>query len=440
MMRVLATCAPAVRAAVWDQLCASDLRSLEEEWSWKALPGQREPPASAGAGSGGWRNWLIVAGRGFGQTRAGAEWVLARARETPDARIALVGGSLDEVAAVMVEGESGILACARTGEKLSWRSTTGRLKFPSGAVAMAYSGASPDRLRGPQHHFAWADEIAKWQYPDATWDNLQMGLRLGDPSTGSGLRAIVTTTPKPIALLGRLIADAETKMSGGRTFDNPHLPESFVAAMRGAYAGSRLGRQELDGALLTEAEGALWTRDVIEARRCAMPRREELRRVVIGVDPPASEEGACGIVVCGLLGDGRGAVLADCSLAGVRPEGWAARVADAFRNWAADRVVAEANNGGRMVETVLRTVAPGLPIKLVHASQGKAARAEPVAAAFETGRCLFAAGFPELEDELTALTPGGYLPGRSPDRADAMVWALTELVVNRLPEPRVRGL
>jgi phage terminase large subunit-like protein len=434
MMRVLAKCSPEARGEVWDSLSPSDLRSLEEEWDWQALDGQREPPASAGAG-GGWRNWLIMAGRGFGKTRTGAEWVLARARETPGARIALVGGSLDDVAKIMIEGESGLLGCARTGERLTWRSTIGKLKFPSGAVAVAYSGASPDRLRGPQHHFAWADEIAKWQHPGESWDNLQMGLRLGDHA-----RAIVTTTPRPIALIHRLMTDAETAVTGGRTFDNPHLPESFVAAMKRSYAGSRLGRQELDGKLLGEAEGALWTRAIIEARRCAMPRRAELGRVVIGVDPPASEHGVCGIVVCALLADGRGAVLADCSAAGVRPEGWAARVAAAFTAWSADRVIAEANNGGRMVETVLRTVAPGLPIKLVHASQGKAARAEPVAAAFETGRCLFAGCFAELEDELTELTPGGYGRSGSPDRADAMVWALTELVVNRAPEPRVRGL
>jgi phage terminase large subunit-like protein len=428
MMRILAKCTPEVRARVWDLLPASFLRSLEEEWDWQALKGQRDP-------AGGWRNWLMLAGRGFGKTRTGAEWVLARARETPDARIALVGGSLDEVATIMIEGESGLLACARTGERLVWRSTIGRLKFPNGAVATAYSGASPDRLRGPQHNFAWADEIAKWQYPDESWDNLQMGLRLGDHA-----RAVVTTTPRPIALIHRLMADAETRATGGRTFDNPHLPETFVAAMERTYAGSRLGRQELDGLVLGEAEGALWTREVIDARRCAMPRREELGRVVIGVDPPASEEGACGIVVCGLLADGRGAVLADCSVAGARPEGWAARVAAAFSAWSADRVIAEANNGGRMVESVLRTAAPGLPIRLVHASQGKSARAEPVAAAFETGRCLFAGGFAELEDELTALTPSGYSGGRSPDRADAMVWALTELVVNQPPEPRVRLL
>jgi phage terminase large subunit-like protein len=428
MMRVLAGCTAEERARVWDSLSASQMRSLEEEWDWRALDAQREP-------GGDWRNWLILAGRGYGKTRTGAEWVLARARELPGARIALVGGSLDEVAKIMVEGESGLLACARTGERLLWRPTIGKLKFPSGSVAIAYSGASPDRLRGPQHHFAWADEIAKWQYPDETWDNLQMGLRLGDQA-----RAIVTTTPKVIPLLGRLIADPDTRVTGGRTFDNPHLPESFVAAMERTYAGSRLGRQELDGQLLGEAEGALWTRDVIEQRRCAMPHREELRRVVVGVDPPAGENGACGIVVCGLLSDGRGVVLADCSIGGLRPEGWAARVAAAFGAWSVDRVIAEANNGGSMVASVLRTAAPGLPIRLVQASCGKSARAEPVAAAFETGRCLFAGCFGELEDELTALTPGGYTGGRSPDRADAMVWALTELVVNMPPEPRVRGL
>ena len=428
MARVLAGCAPEVRARVWDLLSPSDLRGLQEEWDWQALEGQREP-------AGGWRNWLMLAGRGFGKTRAGAEWVLARARAAPEARIALIGGSLDEVAKIMIEGESGLLACARTGEKLVWRSTIGKLKFPGGAVAIAYSGASPDRLRGPQHDFAWADEIAKWQYPDESWDNLQMGLRLGDHA-----RAVVTTTPRPIGLIHRLVADPDTAVTGGRTFDNPHLPESFIAAMRQTYAGSRLGRQELEGILLSEAEGALWTRAVIEARRCPMPGRAALRRVVVGVDPPAGEGGTCGIVVCGRLADGRGVVLADCSAGRLRPDGWAKRVADAFAGWSADRVIAEANNGGQMVETVLRTVAPGLPIKLVHASQGKSARAEPVAAAFETGRCLFAGGFGELEDELTALTAGGYGAGGSPDRADAMVWALTELVVNRPPEPRVRML
>ena len=206
---------------------------------------------------------------------------------------------------------------------------------------------------------------------------------------------MVTTTPRSTPLIHRLTADADTAVTGGRTFDNPHLPESFVAAMRRTYAGSRLGRQELEGVLLGEAEGALWTRAIIEACRCPLPDRAELRRVVVGVDPRAGDGGTCGIVVCGLR-DGRGVVLADCSASGLRPEGWAKRVAAAVAAWSADRVIAEANNGGRMVETVLRTVAPGLPIKLVHASQGNSARAELVAAAFETGRCLFAGCFGEL--------------------------------------------
>jgi phage terminase large subunit-like protein len=426
LITALAKTTPEKRERVLATLSVTDLRALAEEWSSQALSGQIAPP-------GEWRTWLILAGRGFGKTRTGAEWVWAQARAHPGARIALVGGSLDEVAKVMVEGESGLIACAREHEQLTWRPTTGKLRFPGGAVALAYSGASPGRLRGPQHHFAWADEIAKWLHPEATWDNLQLGLRLGALP-----QAVVTTTPGRTPLLKRLMTEEQTEQSGGRTFDNPNLPRAFLEAMERTYGGTRLGRQELNGEMLGEAEGALWTRDVIDARRCAVPAAEELRRIVVGVDPPASDHGdSCGIIVCGLLGDGRGVVLADCSVAGERPEGWARKVVAAVEAWGADRVVAEANNGGQMVETVLRTVAPGLPIRLVHASRGKSARAEPVAAAFETGRCVVAGCFPELEDELTALTPGGYRAGGSPDRADAMVWALTELVVKALPEPRV---
>jgi phage terminase large subunit-like protein len=309
------------------------------------------------------------------------------------------------------------------------------LRLPGDGLAIAYSGANPGRLRGPQHHFAWADELAKWARPEETWDNLQLGLRLGDRA-----RALVTTTPGRTPLLKTLLARADTACTGGRTHDNPYLPDAFIAAMTAAYGGTRLGRQELDGKLLGEAEGALWTRDMIEACRCAMPRRDALRRVIVAVDPPASASGdACGIVVCGKLDDGRAAVLADLSVGGLRPQGWAQRVAAAARAWDADRVVAEANNGGEMVEEVLRTVDPSLPVRLVHASRGKGARAEPVAALFEAKRCLFAGGFPELEDELTAITAEG-MAGRSPDRADAMVWAMTELVLRAPAVPRVRGL
>ena len=428
LIRALARCAPERRAAVLAAMSETDKRAIAEEWTSQALAGQIEP-------DGVWRTWLLMAGRGFGKTRTGAEWVLARARAFPEARIALVGGSIDEVAKVMVEGESGILACAQLHEKLSWRPSTGKLLLPGDGLAVAYSGAHPARLRGPQHHFAWADELAKWARPEATWDNLQRGLRLG-----AGPRAVVTTTPARTPLLRRLIDSSTTIQTGGRTFDNPYLPATFIDAMTAAYAGTRLGRQELDGELLGEAEGALWTRDTIEACRCPMPARSELTRVILAVDPPASAAGdACGIVVCGRLGDGRAAVLADCSVRGLSPKGWAGRVAATARAWGADRVIAEANNGGEMVEDVLRTVDPSLPLRLVHASRGKGARAEPVALLFEARRCLFAGAFPELEDELTAITAEG-ATGGSPDRADAMVWAMTELVLRAPAEPRVRAL
>jgi phage terminase large subunit-like protein len=210
--------------------------------------------------------------------------------------------------------------------------------------------------------------------------------------------------------------------------------------MNATYGGTRLARQELGGELLGEAEGALWTRAMIEACRCAMPHRGELERVIVAVDPPASAGGdACGIVVCGTLGDGRGVVLADLSAGGLRPQRWARRVAQAAKGWTADRVIAEANNGGEMVEDVLRTVEAGLPVRLVHAARGKGARAEPVAALFEARRCLFAGSFPELEDELAAMTADGRR-GPSPDRADAMVWAMTELILRAPAAPRVRSL
>ncbi len=428
LIRRLGRCPPDAQSQVLDSLSETDRRAVAENWPSQALPRQHEP-------AGEWRTWLIMAGRGFGKTRTGAEWVLAQARANPKARIALIGGTPDEVAKVMVEGESGILACARTHEKLRWRPSTGKLRLPGGGLAIVYSGANPDRLRGPQHHFAWADELAKWARPDESWDNLQLGLRLGERA-----RAIVTTTPRPMPLLSRLIADPATVRTGGRTADNPFLPCTFVKAMHAAYGGTRLARQELDGELLGEADGALWTRDMIEACRCAMPSRDELGRVIVAVDPPASASGdACGIVVCGLLRDGRAAVMADLSAGGLRPRGWARLVVEAARAWAADRVIAEANNGGEMVEDVLRTVEPGLPVRLVHAARGKGARAEPVAALFEARRCLFAGSFPELEDELSAMTAQGHA-GASPDRADAMVWALTELVLRAPATPRIRGL
>jgi phage terminase large subunit-like protein len=415
-------------------------RAIFELWKWQAHGGQNEPDACETGED--WRVWVMMTGRGFGKTRAGSEWAAARARETPGARIALVGASLDDVAKIMVEGESGLLATARTGERPTWLSTKRELRFPSGATAFAYSGEKPSRLRGPEHHFAWCDELAKWARPEATWDMLRLGLRLGERP-----RTLVTTTPRPIAALKRILGEERTAITYGRSSENVHLPDEHMDAVTALYAGTRLGRQELDGELIEDVEGALWTRALIEESRVGMGTVASncpLRRVVIGVDPPASAAGdACGIVVCGLGEDDIGYVLADLSEGGLTPEGWARKVAAAAQSWGADRVVAEANNGGEMVKAVLRGASVGLPVRLVHASHSKAARAEPVFALFESGRAKLAGVFPKLEDELCGLTvAGGYQgPGRSPDRADAMIWALWALMIEprKLP-PSVRGL
>jgi phage terminase large subunit-like protein len=402
-------------------------RELLLRWGQWAHEGQEPPP-------GDWRVWLMMAGRGFGKTRAGAEWVSALARAGGEGlRIALVAATVEEGVRVMVRGESGLMAVSAPEEDVIVYPSRGLVQFASGAEAFIYSGANPEGLRGPQHHFAWCDELAKWRHPDRTWDNLMLGLRLGQ-----GARAMVTTTPRPIPLLKRLMSASDTVMSRGRTEDNTSLPDDFLAAMAERYAGTRLGRQELDGEYFEEAEGALWTRALIEKCRAQAP--EALARVVVGVDPPASASGdACGIVVAGLAG-GIGYVLADASVAGLAPEGWARAVVAAAEAWEADRVIAETNQGGEMVESVLRGVDCALPVKAVKARYGKGRRAEPVSARFATGKAKFAGAFPALEDELCAMTAEGYDGKGSPDRADAMVWALAELLLGQAKAPRVRGL
>jgi phage terminase large subunit-like protein len=382
-----------------------------------------------------WDVWLLRGGRGFGKTRAGAEWVWARVRENPAAQIALVGANLDDVVKVMVEGPSGLAAAARSGEEARWVASRRRVDFSNGAVAFAYSAERPEKLRGPEHDHAWCDELGKWAKGDMTWDNLMLGLR-----RGTRPRTIVTTTPRTVALLRRIMGLAGFTQTIGRTADNRHLAQSVKAGAYAAYGGTRLGRQELDAELFEDIEGALWTREMLDKGRVAAAG--ESRRVVVGVDPPVSIDGdSCGIVVCALGADGLGYVLADHSVGGVSPEGWALKVAAAAEAWGAHRVVAEKNNGGLMVASVLRGADVALPVKLVHAAEGKSARAEPVAALFEGGRAKLAGNFPELEDEMCALVLGGGYEGKgSPDRADAMVYALTELLLGeRRAEPRIRG-
>lgn len=401
-------------------------------WRLWAHEGQLAP-------EGDWHTWLIMAGRGYGKTRAGAEWVRSIAEKDPTARIALVGDSLGEARRVMVEGPSGLLAIPRPKRRPLFEPSKRQLTWPNGAIATLYSAGEPESLRGPQHSHAWCDEIAKWSQSDrraeSAWDNLLLGLRLGDRP-----QVVATTTPRAVPLLRRLLEQPGVALTRGTTADNQdHLPHGFFRSVRVQFGRSLLARQELDGELIEEIDGALWSRALLESCREAAATADSAR-VVIGVDPPASSEGdVCGIVVCALGADGIGRVLADCSVRKPTPERWARAVANAARVWRADRVVAEANQGGEMVRSVLRAADIALPVKLAHASRGKSARAEPVAALYEAGRVRHAGQFPELEDQLCGLMAGGGYegPGRSPDRADALVWAMTELMLGRKREPRV---
>lgn len=425
----------AQRQAALAVLSGEERAELRHHWELWARAEQLPP-------DGAWRIWLVMAGRGFGKTRLGAEWVRSVAGDFPDARIALVGASLGETRSVMVEGESGLLACGPSHRRPRFEPSLRRLVWPNGAQATLYSAGEPESLRGPQHSHAWCDEIAKWdnaaQRAEHSWNNLLLGMRLGENP-----QALATTTPRAVPLLMQLLEQDDVSVTRGRTQDNlANLPARFLKDMRRTFGRSALARQELDGELLTDIEGALWTRAMIEAARedaiSAAPAR-----TVIGVDPPASAAGdACGIIVAQLGDDGVARILADATVTRASPEKWARAVAEAAATWRADRVVAEANQGGAMVESVLRAANVALPIRLVHASIGKAARAEPVAALYEVGRVRHVGAFPALEDQLCGLVAGGSYqgPGRSPDRADAAVWALTELMLSTRAPPRVLDL
>jgi phage terminase large subunit-like protein len=414
-----------------NHLSASDLLKLDadfETWAhWNQLPPNSE----------GWRVWLMMAGRGFGKTRAGAEWIHRLANGKAGVHVALIGATIADARSIMVEGVSGLLSIARRHRRrLNWEPSLGRLKWPNGSVAHLFSGDNPDGLRGPEHDFAWADELAKWRLAEEAWDNLQFSLR-----RGSRPRALVTTTPRPGPLLERIRDGQWTVTTSGKTSENINLDEKTIDVLTATYGGTRIGRQELDGELLKDVEGALWTREMIEAARSDAPIGG-YDRIVVGVDPPAGateNSDACGIVVAGSR-DNILYVLEDASVRGLSPEGWASRVAAAAARWDTRLVIAEANNGGAMVESVLKAADVGLKVRLVHASRGKCARAEPIALRFEIGKALLAGEFWQLEDELRGMIAGGDYegPGRSPDRADAMVWAMTALSEARSAVPRVR--
>lgn len=410
------------RARLVDHLTEAERAFVAGDFALYRHGGQAPP-------EGAWRNWVLMAGRGFGKTRAGAEWIWSLVRHAAQPlRIALVGATIDEARNVMVEGPSGILALQQPGDLVQWHAARGLLTFRGGSLAQLFSGAHGERLRGPEHHYAWCDELAKWKQGEAAWNNLQLGLR-----AGATPQCLVTTTPRPSRVMKMVLAAPATIVSGGATQDNPHLAPAFHTAMAAQYGGTRLERQELDGVLLTDAQGSLWPDELV--RRCRLPApAAHYERIVIGVDPPASARGTCGIVVAGTTGGEGGRVahvIADLSIGGVSPEKWADAVVRAAGRFGADRIVAEGNQGGDMIRSVLLAASPILPLTISHAALSKTARAEPVAALFENGRAFFTGTFPALEEQLAGMIAGGEYegPGLSPDRADAMVWAMHELML-----------
>ncbi len=422
-------------------LTPAELRYLNSCWDIFAHDHQR-PPLLAPNGQP-WLTWLLIGGRGAGKTRAGAEWIRAQAlglppfANEPVGRIALIGETEHDVREVMIEGVSGLLAVHERSERPRWISSRKRLQWPNGAVAYAFSADDPESLRGPQFGCAWSDEIAKWRYADAAFDMLQFGLR-----QGSQPRQMMTTTPRPTALLKRLMADPANVVTHAPTRANAfNLAPTFLQSVMARYAGTRLGRQELDGDIVEDRPEARWSRAGNEA--CRVDAAPPLRRVVVAVDPPVSSgrtADACGIVAAGVADDGIFYVLADDSLSGATPAAWATKAIALWRRVEADALVAEVNQGGEMVRAVLNEVDASVPVTSVRASRGKFLRAEPVATLYEQGRVKHAGVFAALEDEMCDFGSGGLSSGRSPDRLDAMVWAVSALLQGTRGGPRVRGL
>jgi predicted phage terminase large subunit-like protein len=394
-------------------LYAWERSTLDATPRWQPRPEQTPPP-------GDWRVWLFMGGRGVGKTRAGAEWTIASARDFP--LVNIIGPTADDARDIIVEGESGILACAPPDFRPRYVPTKRRLEWPNGCRSLIFTADEPERLRGKQHNRLFCDEAASWRYPEA-WDQAMLGLRLGrDP------RAMVATTPKPVKLIRDLraqVATGRAVLTHGTTYDNrANLAPAFLEQIITKYEGTRMGRQELLGEYLDSVDGALWQRPMFDDRRPA----PDLTRAVVALDPATTaneDSDETGIVVAGLGVDGRAYVLADRSCR-ASPDTWAKRAWAAYDEFRCDRVIYEANQGGDMVAHTLRTVRPTGPLTAVHASRGKRTRAEPVAALYEQGRVTHPTPLDALEDQLCSWTPDS---GDSPDRLDAAVWALTHLML-----------
>ena len=387
------------------------------DWSVWARPKQQTP-------EGLWRVWLILAGRGFGKTRTGAEFIRQEVNAGRAHHIALVGATAADVRDTMIEGESGLLRVFPPDQRPHYEPSKRRVTFYNGAYASAYSADEPDRLRGPNHDLAWADELAAWRYSDA-WDQLMLGLRIGDHP-----RCVVTTTPRPVDTIRRLMntTDGSVHVTRGSTYENQkNLASAFIDEMKRRYEGTTLGRQELHAEILDDLEGALWQRTMFDQTR--VHKHPQLKRIVVAVDPATTSRtnsNETGIVVAGIGTDGHGYVLDDRTMRG-SPDEWGRAAVSAYHTYQADRIVAEANQGGDMVKHTLLTVDRTAPIKMVHASRGKRTRAEPVAALYEQGKVHHVGYMTALEDQMCNWVPD---ISDSPDRLDALVWALTELMID----------
>ena len=445
LLSSLAKLAPDARAAALAQLTDAEADEILHDWPLHARPEQLAP-------EGDWRIWMFLAGRGAGKTRSGAEWVRAQVK-SGCGRVALIAPTAGDARDVMVEGDSGLLSVCWKRDRDAKGNPMGRplyepskrrVTWANGAMATLFSAEEPERLRGPQHDAMWTDELAAWNRAQDTWDMAMFGLRLG-----AHPRVMVTTTPKPIPLVKALMADRSCIVTRGRTYDNAaNLASSFLQAIRDKYEGTRLGRQEIDAEVLGDLPGALWTLSMLDPFR--LREAPDMGRIVVAIDPAVTagdDADEHGIIVAGMSQDQRGVVLQDGSLRG-SPRDWAQRAVSLYRSWGADCVVVEVNQGGDMVSHTLRTIDPNVNIRQVRASRGKHVRAEPIAALYEQGRVAHVGAMPDLEEQMTQMTVTGYEGSGSPDRLDALVWAMTELfpdLVDRQPDlskllqPRRRG-
>lgn len=408
-------------------LAAQKLREIERNQQNRPLHWYERPVEAGGARDNqkppawDWRTWVLCAGRGFGKTRTGAEWVNWIATTGQARRIGLIGATSADVRDVMIEGESGIMAIAADTDRPLYEPSKRRLTWPNGAIATAYSADQPDRLRGPQHDALWADELCAWRYLENTWSMAMFGLRLGKQP-----RIVVTTTPRPLPLFKSLIQDETTHVTTGSTYENiANLAPVFVDQIIKRYEGTRLGAQELDAKILEDAEGALWNRETLEKYR--VTKAPELTKIFVAVDPKAesSADSEAGIVVVGLGVDKHGYLLDDNSINST-PEGWAKQAVSAYHRHKANAIVAEVNQGGDMVVTTIHSVEKSIPVNKVRATRGKYTRAEPVSSLYSQGKIHHVGMFGALEDQLCSWVPGE----KSPDRLDALVWGFTELMVS----------